>query len=622
MAYEFVASGAADEHTLRWNREAFDRIRLRPRVLRDVADRRHPRGAARAGAAHSRSCSRPPPITASCTPRGNWPPRAVPPRRASRGSSAWAPPPPLAISPAPPRSPLWFQLYFQSDREFTRDVVQQAEAAGCEALCLTVDSPIIGARNRQARAGFRLPSDVTTPHLYDIGHRKQAIMDPRRVAATWKDVEWLRARHPAAGRAQGHPRCRAMPSSAIQAGAAGIIVSNHGARNLDTTPATIDALPEVAERVDGRVPLLVDGGIRRGTDVLKAIALGARAVLIGRPYCYGLSVAGSEGVRRVVEILRAELEAAMMLSGVAAIGAIDRACCGIAFAVTRSREGGPRDHRRPRPALHCRGLTKRYGDVAAVAGLDLEVRAGECFGMLGPNGAGKTTTVEIFEGLASARRGRASRCSAIAGTATTSTLRARLGIQLQETKFPEKLTGGRGRDAVPQLLSARARRSTTCSRWSALHEKAGAQVRTLSGGQKQRLSLGCALVGDPELLFLDEPTTGLDPQSRRQTWEIVEGLKARGRTVLLTTHYMEEAARLCDRVAVVDHGKVIALGTPRELIASLGAEHVDRVRGRRRRRAIDDIDLRGAAHASRKWRTTRAAGGSPSARCTGRCRRC
>jgi ABC-2 type transport system ATP-binding protein len=152
-------------------------------------------------------------------------------------------------------------------------------------------------------------------------------------------------------------------------------------------------------------------------------------------------------------------------------------------------------------------------------------------------------------------------------------LRARLGIQLQETKFPEKLTVAE----VVTLFRSFYPRGLGVGEVLALvglEDKADGQVRTLSGGQKQRLSLGCALVGDPELLFLDEPTTGLDPQSRRQTWEIVESLKARGRTVLLTTHYMEEAARLCDRVAVVDHGKVIALGTPRELIASLGAEHV------------------------------------------------
>jgi ABC-2 type transport system ATP-binding protein len=223
-------------------------------------------------------------------------------------------------------------------------------------------------------------------------------------------------------------------------------------------------------------------------------------------------------------------------------------------------------------ALRCRGLIKRYGDVAAVAGLDLEVRSGECFGLLGPNGAGKTTTVEIFEGLREPDAGEVEvlgdrwRGDGLA-------LRSRLGIQLQETKFPDKLRVSevltlfrsfypRGVDVAEVLTLV------------GLDEKAGAYVRTLSGGQKQRLSLGAALVGDPELLFLDEPTTGLDPQSRRQTWEIVEGLKSRGRTVLLTTHYMEEAARLCDRVAVIDHGKVIALGTPRELIASLGAEHV------------------------------------------------
>src|SRR5687767_11757863 len=192
--------------------------------------------------------------------------------------------------------------------------------------------------------------------------------------------------------------------------------------------------------------------------------------------------------------------------------------------------------------------------------------------MLGPNGAGKTTTVEIFEGLRVPDSGLVEvlgetwRGNGLA-------LRARLGIQLQETKFPDKL---RVSEVVTLFRSFYPRGLEVADVLAlvGLEEKAGAYVRTLSGGQKQRLSLGCALVGDPELLFLDEPTTGLDPQSRRQSWEIVEGLKARGRTVLLTTHYMEEAARLCDRVAVVDHGTVIALGTPRELIASLGAEHV------------------------------------------------
>jgi ABC-2 type transport system ATP-binding protein len=248
----------------------------------------------------------------------------------------------------------------------------------------------------------------------------------------------------------------------------------------------------------------------------------------------------------------------------------------------------PSEHR---AALRCSGLVKHYGEVAAVAGLDLQVRTGECFGLLGPNGAGKTTTVEIFEGLRPPDAGEVEvlgdrwRGDGLA-------LRARLGIQLQETKFPDKLRVIEVltlfRSFYPRGLDVRDVLGLV-----SLEEKAGSYVRTLSGGQKQRLSLGAALVGDPELLFLDEPTTGLDPQSRRQTWEIMEGLKARGRTVLLTTHYMEEAARLCDRVAVIDHGKVIALGTPRELIASLGAEHViEFAVGGAASAAIDDAALR------------------------------
>jgi len=226
----------------------------------------------------------------------------------------------------------------------------------------------------------------------------------------------------------------------------------------------------------------------------------------------------------------------------------------------------------PTPALRCRGLVKRYGSVLAVAGLDLEVRRGECFGLLGPNGAGKTTTVEILEGLGVPDEGDVE----VLGERWRGDgllLRARLGVQLQETKFPDKLKVSE----VLRLFRSFYPRGLGASEALALvglQEKADAQVRTLSGGQRQRLSLACALVGDPEIVFLDEPTTGLDPQSRRQTWDIVLDFKARGRTVLLTTHYMEEAEKLCDRVAIVDHGKVIALGAPRDLVASLGAEHV------------------------------------------------
>ncbi len=223
-------------------------------------------------------------------------------------------------------------------------------------------------------------------------------------------------------------------------------------------------------------------------------------------------------------------------------------------------------------ALDVRGLRKSYGDVVAVDGLDLEVRTGECFGLLGPNGAGKTTTIEICEGLLAPDSGEV----AILGRSWTreaKTLRQRIGIQLQETQLSEKLTVAE----VLRLFGSFYDKGLSVTEVIALvqlDEKRGARVGTLSGGQKQRLAVACALVGDPDLLFLDEPTTGLDPQSRRQLWELVERFRATGRTVVLTTHYMDEAERLCDRVAIVDHGRIIALGTPRSLIASIGAEHV------------------------------------------------
>src|SRR5512138_1347156 len=226
-------------------------------------------------------------------------------------------------------------------------------------------------------------------------------------------------------------------------------------------------------------------------------------------------------------------------------------------------------------AIRCRGLVKRWPpDVLAVDGLDLEVARGECFGLLGPNGAGKTTTVEILEGLTPPTAGDVE-VLGCTWARDAAGLRARLGITLQETHLYERLTveelvrlfrsfypSGRSVDEVIALI--------------ALEEKRRARYERLSGGQKQRLAVACALVGEPELLFLDEPTTGLDPQSRRQLWDIVLGMKAAGRTVLLTTHYMDEAERLCDRVAIVDRGKVIALGTPRELIArEVGQEVVE-----------------------------------------------
>jgi ABC-2 type transport system ATP-binding protein len=226
----------------------------------------------------------------------------------------------------------------------------------------------------------------------------------------------------------------------------------------------------------------------------------------------------------------------------------------------------------PAPALFVRDLRKHYGDVRAVDGLDLSVAPGECFGLLGPNGAGKTTTIEICEGLLTADSGDV-QLLGLRWEQNERELRQRLGIQLQETELAAKLTveetvrlfrsfytRGRSVDDVIGLVQ--------------LDEKRSARLGKLSGGQRQRVALACAIVGDPDLLFLDEPTTGLDPQSRRQLWDLITEFKARGRTIMLTTHYMDEAQILCDRVAVVDHGKVIALGTPHELIGSLGAEHV------------------------------------------------
>jgi 4-hydroxymandelate oxidase len=315
MVYEFVASGAADEKTLQWNREAYDRVRLRPRVLQNVTSvdlsvtllgQRHPSPILLAPVAYQRLMH---PEGELETARG-----------AGAAGATWV----VSTSTNTPieeiaqaaTAPLWFQLYMQSDREFTRDLVARVEDAGCRALVLTVDTPTLGARNRQARAGFTLPDGMPTPHLFQVD-----VPSSSRVVVTWRDVEWLRsiARVPLLLKGILDP-----PDAerAIASGADGVIVSNHGGRNLDTLPATLDALLPIVQRVAGRIPLLLDGGIRRGTDVVKALALGATAVLIGRPYCYGLSVAGAEGVTRVVQLLEQELAMALKLLGRRGVGEV------------------------------------------------------------------------------------------------------------------------------------------------------------------------------------------------------------------------------------------------------------------------------------------------------------
>ena len=240
--------------------------------------------------------------------------------------------------------------------------------------------------------------------------------------------------------------------------------------------------------------------------------------------------------------------------------------------------------------ISTQGLVKRFGTLTALDHVDLEARAGTCLGVLGPNGAGKTTGIEILEGLTTADEGEVrvlGQTWAEGGRA----LRARVGVQLQETRLPEKLT-------VEEVLTTfrsfypRGRTIDEVLELVGLEEKRKSRTVNLSGGQRQRLALGCAVVGDPEVLFLDEPTTGLDPQARRRVWEIVEHFKSTGRTVLLTTHYMDEAERLADDLVILDHGKVIAQGTPKAIIRSLGAENVLslRVEGADVRAAVAGID--------------------------------
>lgn len=320
--YEFIASGAADEISLRWNREAFERIALRPRVLVDVGaiDTRVellgqslPFPILLAPIAYQRLIHDGGEVEAA---RGAGAAGAVYVVSTASTSS-------IEEIAAAATAPLWLQIYLQQDRGFTRDLLARAEAAGVRAFCLTVDTPTLGTRNRQARAKFAVPAGLPTPHLDVEGRARLTNSSVRREPVTWRDVEWIRSMvtRPLLLKGILDPRDAEL---AVDSGLDGIIVSNHGARNLDTVPATIDALAMIAEGLGGRLPLLVDGGIRRGTDVVKALAYGARAVLIGRSYAYGLAVSGAEGVAQVVRILRDELETAMALMGRPTIAALDR----------------------------------------------------------------------------------------------------------------------------------------------------------------------------------------------------------------------------------------------------------------------------------------------------------
>ncbi len=330
MAWEYVSGAAADETTLRWNEEAYDKIRLRPRNLIDVSHI----DTKLSLFGHALDC---PILLAPVAYQ-----RLVHPdgeRATVQGAEAAGATTVLSTFStvsleevaAAATKPHWFQLYVQPDREFTRELVRRAEAAGYKALVVTVDTPVLGPRYRELRHNFSLPEGMERANLKGLttatgGHRPterniySATLDPQ---LTWKDIAWLRSLTSLPIILKGIMNAEDA-GRAVDEGVSGLIVSNHGGRNLDTVPATIDALPEVADKVAGRFPILIDGGIRHGTDVLKALALGASAVLIGRPYVYGLAVGGSDGVARVVTILRREFEMAMALTGKTSLAVIDR----------------------------------------------------------------------------------------------------------------------------------------------------------------------------------------------------------------------------------------------------------------------------------------------------------
>jgi 4-hydroxymandelate oxidase len=332
-AYEFLAGAVGDEVTAGENRAAFRRTRLEPRVLVDVSrtdtsvtlfGRRHAHPILLAPAGYHKLFH---PDGEAATVNGANLAEATLIAAAFATTS-------IEEMAALARQPLWFQLYIHRDRGVTKELVERAVAAGCEAICVTVDVPSNGPRDRELRAGFLLPPGVQRVNLAGLEGGVAASPDRpfgkniysalRSASATWADLEWLRSliKVPLLVKGILHPEDA---ERAVECACDGLIVSNHGGRTVDTVPATLDVLPRIADRVGGRTTLLLDGGVRRGTDIFKAVALGAAAVCIGRPYLYGLAVGGELGIARVLEILRAELEMAMCLTGCPEMGKASRA---------------------------------------------------------------------------------------------------------------------------------------------------------------------------------------------------------------------------------------------------------------------------------------------------------
>lgn len=333
LAWDYYSSGAEDEVTLRDNRAAYERLKLQYRVLVDV-DRRDLRTSVL-----EQHVSMPILIAPTAFQRLAHPDGEIATVRAAGGAGTI-----MMLSTlsnvavedvvAASTAPVWFQLYVYRDRGVTTELIQRAEAAGCKALVLTVDVATWGRRERDIHNRFQLPDGLAVENLTPnglqdlppeaegsgLGAYIASLFDP---TLSWRDIEWLRARTKLPLLIKGLVRADDAVR-AVEAGASGIVVSNHGGRQLDTAPATIDVLPEIAEAVDERIEILIDGGIRRGTDVIKALALGARAVLIGRPLLWGLAVDGESGAGRVLELLRVELDVAMALCGCPSTGQITR----------------------------------------------------------------------------------------------------------------------------------------------------------------------------------------------------------------------------------------------------------------------------------------------------------